>query len=95
MGYLNYGARDVFEFDDRTLAHLQPVILSKLSRQESFAFTWNDGSHRRSIWLHPVLTLSFQLTADQKPEINRAWLHALTKQANSPAGLRVVQEPAG
>ena len=93
MGYLNYGARHVFEFDDRTLAHLQPVILAKLSRQESFAFTWTDRGHRRSIWLHPGITLSFQLAAEPSPQLNRAWLHALTKQANGSSGLRIVTEP--
>ena len=41
MGAMYYGdARYPVHFDDRTLAHLQLVILTKIPRRESFALSW-------------------------------------------------------
>jgi hypothetical protein len=49
-----------FEFDDRVLAHLRVVIVTKLRRRESFTFTWNlpamSGSGRVSLWMDPAST---------------------------------------
>lgn len=44
MGTLFYGDnRFAIGIDDRSLAHLQLVILAKLRRDESFSFTWHKG----------------------------------------------------
>ncbi len=43
MGTLIYGHGDLtVDFDDRTLAHLQVVIGTKLRRRESFLLSWSD-----------------------------------------------------
>lgn len=93
MGALHYDGLATFTFDDRTLTHLRTVILSKLNLQESFAFTWSEGDHQRSIWIHPSLALHFEFDEVTTPPINPAWVDALMALANAPAGLRVVAEP--
>lgn len=97
MGRLLYGPqqRDI-EIDDRTLAHLKIVILSKLRRGESFAFSWeNDAGHgsgRHTIWLNPTIPLEFQFLGNRQPSLNRAWLSALTT-AVERGDLHLVPEP--
>lgn len=95
MGTLHYGAPSVeFAIDDRTLAHLELVILAKLRRRESlsFAVTDDDTGIRRSVWLSPSSTIRFEYDAPM-PEINRLWLQDLVDTANSSGGLRIVPEP--
>lgn len=93
MGNLYYAHHQVFGFDDRTLAHLRTVVLGKFTMQESLVFTWNDSGQQRSIWLHPAQTLHFEFDSSSTPELNREWINALTALANSPAGLRLIDEP--
>jgi hypothetical protein len=98
MGYLLYGERatDV-EIDDRALAHLKIVILAKLRRHESFAFSWPEpasrGSGRNTIWLHPMITLRFRFLGSRRPVINAEWIRKLTDLANTPEGLVCAPEP--
>ena len=95
MGHLHYGQSDAsYEFDDRTLAHLEIVTLAKLRRNESFALSieGDDGS-RSTAWLSPASTLRFEYAVGRH-EINREWLELLIDLANSTSGLRVVPEPA-
>ncbi|WP_370361707.1 ATP-dependent DNA ligase [Cryobacterium sp. MDB2-10] len=86
------------EIDDRTLAHLKVVIIAKLRRGESFTFSWEkspeSGSGRSSIWLNPAVPLQFEFAGSQEPHLNRAWLEQLVGLSNTPAGLRIVAEPA-
>ncbi len=97
MGNLTYGQSLSVEFDDRTLAHLQIVIGSKLRRNESFYFSWKDdqrvGDGRTAIWIHPTIALVFKFYGSRVPALNREWLGSLEQTANSPSGLQVVPEP--
>jgi hypothetical protein len=97
MGKLNYGAPPTgVEIDDRTLAHLQVVIVAKLRRNESLAFTWEHSVTGRdshsTIWLHPAIAVEFQFYGTRHPALNAVWIDELMRTANSPAGLRVVPE---
>ena len=99
MGYLMYGRpSESIEIDDRTLAHVKIVILAKLRRNESFAFSFehevSEGSGRSTIWLHPSIPIQFKFFGSRQPAINRAWLDALIVAANSVDGLRLIEEPA-
>jgi hypothetical protein len=94
MGQLLYGHQAAsFEIDDRTLAHVELVVLAKLRRNESFALTL-DAEHggRDTIWLNAASEIRFRYTSE-RPAINRAWLDVLIDTANSTAGMRVVDEP--
>jgi hypothetical protein len=94
VGRLLYGSPPVaFDLDDRVLAHVEIVVLAKLRRNESFAFSLaGKGDARTSIWVSPASDLQFEYTiANHK--INRAWLELLIESANTPAGLRVSPEP--
>ncbi|MGA1835653.1 ATP-dependent DNA ligase [Herbiconiux sp. 11R-BC] len=83
MGKLLYGPQQrALEIDDRLLAHLKIVILTKLRRGESFAFSWEnevaEGGGRGTIWLNPGIPIEFTFYGGRRPAINRAWLQALT-----------------
>ena len=94
MGRLLYGSPPTaFELDDRTLAHVEIVIIAKLRRNESFAFSLpGKADARTSIWVNPASDLQFEY-AKGGLEVNRAWLEVLIESANSPQGLRVGDEP--
>lgn len=94
MGQLLYGTpAEVFDFDDRTLAHLEIVMLAKLRRNESFSFVLDyPNGGRTMLWLNSQIPLQVRLdSADH--EVNRAWLEVLIDSANSPGGLRATPEP--
>ena len=94
MGQLLYGSPpEIFELDDRTLAHVEVVTLAKLRRNESFAFTVDaaDGG-RATYWLNASSPLEFHFDAGRQ-EINREWLDLIIDTANSTSGMRVVPEP--
>jgi hypothetical protein len=94
MGQLMYGTpADSFDLDDRTLAHVEIVIIAKLRRAESFAFSLpGKGDARTSIWISPSSDLQFEY-GNGSQEVNRGWLEALIESANSPQGLRIADEP--
>jgi hypothetical protein len=96
MGLLLYGRPpEEIDIDDRTLAHLKIVILTKLRRGERFPFSFeyeNDGG-RSTVWLHYSIPLQFKFEESHQPIINRAWIDALAASANSVDGLRVLTEP--
>jgi hypothetical protein len=99
MGKFIYGTPSIaVDFDDRLLAHLKVVILSKVRRGESFTFSWEytaaAGSGRSSIWVHPTIPLQFDFAGSREPRLNRAWIEELVRLSNTPAGLRIVPEPA-
>ncbi|WP_174722468.1 ATP-dependent DNA ligase [Cryobacterium sp. Hz9] len=95
MGSLTYD-RVVVEIEDRTLAHLQLVIVQKLRRGESFLLSWQDaagaGSGRSSIWLNPAIPLYFKYAGGHAAAINRQWIEDLSRLANSAQGLAIVSE---
>ena len=97
MGKLLYGPQQrVLDIDDRLLAHLKIVILTKLRRGESFAFSWEnepaEGSGRGTIWLNPSIPVEFSFYGGRRPAINRTWLQALTGTVER-GELHAVPEP--
>lgn len=98
MGTLTYDSKLTGTFDDRVLAHLQVVIWSKLRRGEQFSFTWTEaqrsGYGRTSIWISPNIPIAFEFFGSKTPTINRDWLEALSRSANSVGGLQLVPEPS-
>ncbi|QIG38663.1 ATP-dependent DNA ligase [Microbacterium sp. 4R-513] len=98
MGKFVYEGIVKVDFEDRTLAHLQLVIGTKLRRGEAFHFSWRDdpstGDGRTTVWIHPRCSLVYKFYGSRRPSLNRAWVDALAYTANSPAGLYVVPEPA-
>ncbi|MFD6056313.1 hypothetical protein [Agromyces sp. NPDC060279] len=95
MGNLHYGSPPAsFAIPDRTLAHLEFVVLAKLRRKEAFALSIDgDGGARQQVWINPSSTLRFEF--DGAPgEINRVWLEELIDSANGAAGMRLTPEPS-
>jgi hypothetical protein len=97
MGKLTYDSTMAVDFEDRTLAHLQLVMGAKLRRNESFFFSWKDdpaaGDGRTTIWVHPMIPITFKFYGGRPPLINRAWVEMLMLSANSVQGLQLMPEP--
>lgn len=97
MGKFIYDSITKTEFEDRLLAHLQVVIVTKARRAESFIFTWSDdisvGGGRTTVYIHPHASLQFKYHGSRPPQLNPAWVQALTFNANSSRGLYIVREP--
>jgi hypothetical protein len=97
MGSLIYGPTGTrVTIDDRTLAHLKVVILTKLRRGEGFAFSWEkgteQGSGRDTMWLNPSIGLEFQFEGNRQSSLNKVWLDELMSSANSSGGLHILPE---
>ncbi len=95
MGALLYGdRRHRIDIDDRTLAHLQVIVGSKLRRREPFFFTFDGrGGTRSSVWISTSVPLHFTYLGARPPALNRRWLDALMASANSAHGLVLIAEP--
>jgi hypothetical protein len=95
MGSISYDGL-VVGVDDRTLTHLQIVIVNKLRKGEAFLMSWRDsveaGSGRSAIWLHPQVLIYFKFDGGRVPTINERWLRELADSAESSRGLVVTTE---
>ncbi|WP_460784696.1 DUF7882 family protein [Microbacterium tumbae] len=95
MGTMQYeGLKDI-RIEDRALAHLKVVILTKLRRNESFSLSWKhpeEQKGRSTIWLHPSIPLRFEFDEDEAPAMNPRWLEALMHSANTTGGITLVDE---
>ncbi|MDQ1546874.1 MAG: hypothetical protein QOH69_1778 [Actinomycetota bacterium] len=97
MGRLIYGPTGTqVDIEDRTLAHLKVVILTKLRRGEGFAFSWERGTARGggrdTMWLNPAIGLEFQFDGGREASLNKVWLDELMASANSGGGLHILPE---
>ena len=92
MGFIVHGGVEV-EFDDRVLAHLQVVIVTRFRRNESLVVSWLHspavGDGRASMWMTPSLPVFFRFNGSRAVEIDRGWLQVLDKSAASSTGLIV------
>jgi hypothetical protein len=93
MGTLIYNGGISLAIDDRTMAHLQVVIINKLRRRESFTFTWDSGTEQTVCWIAPPIAIEFVFSGNRRPVLNRSWLELLALSANANSGLMVMPEP--
>ncbi len=95
MGKLIYGSSREIALDDYTLAHVKAAALTKLQLGEGFPFNWSngDGYGRCTVWLHGTIPTRFVFDTAKRPDLNRAWVEALVRSANSAGGMDVVPEP--
>lgn len=97
MGVLYYGANaSAIHIDDRALAHLKVVIISKLRRDESFSVSWRhpeeEDNGRSTIWVHPAIPLRFEFEEPEAPRLNREWVEELAVSANALGGIQLIEE---
>ena len=105
MGHLIYGVAPAIIIEDRALQHLRAVIVTKLRRDESFVFTWNDepttdgddsspdGGEYGSVWISKSSSLYFKFDTPLTDPLNSDWLQLLADSAQSVTGLRPLPEP--
>lgn len=95
MGSMTYDGM-VVHIDDRTLVHLQIVIINKLRKGECFLMSWKDanevGSGRSAVWMNPLMLLHFKFEGSRVPAINDQWLGELATLADGSRGLIVTAE---
>ncbi|MGO4536456.1 DUF7882 family protein [Leifsonia sp. 2MCAF36] len=91
-----YDSSTQISFEDRVLAHLEVVIVSKLRRKESFALSWREapenGDGRTTIWIDPSIPLRFRYSGSRPPGLDRDWVERLAAAAASSSGLIAVDE---
>ena len=106
MGHLIYGVAPAIAIEDRALDHLRMVIITKLRRNESFSFTWDNepdvggdekirselGIHG-TVWISQSSSLYFSFDKKQTEPLNMKWVAALAELATTNSGLRLVPEP--
>lgn len=87
MGYLNYAnASTPIVMDDRLLAHVRTVTVTKLRRGEAFALTVPTCEEAtETLWMHASIPLRFDL--DGEVGVDRDLLVAMMHAANSSGGL--------
>jgi hypothetical protein len=82
--------------DDRLLAHLRVVMVSKMRNHEAFTVSWSmdvsQGGGRETLWVHPSIPLRFRFFGSRPPAINRAWIDLMLTAANR-GDLRIMPEP--
>lgn len=93
MGLLIYDRCDPIEMEDRTLAHLQVVIVDKLRRGEHFAMTLQNGRRTLTCWLSPRTPIEFVYHGNRHPTLNHAWLELLAGEAGVTGVLSLFPEP--
>lgn len=93
MGQFVYDSDTILTIDDRTLAHLQVVILDKLRRNESFALDLHDDRHVRTVWISQRSALAFHYSGNRSPALNQRWLELMSGDAGLGGVLRVLPEP--
>jgi len=95
LGTLRYGS-DTVSIDDRTLAHLQVVIVAKLRKNESFLLSGTidpaHGSGRYAAWIDSGVPIFFRFDGSRPIAINRAWIEAMMDRSYTIAGLDVMPE---
>src|SRR5690554_5217114 len=97
MGKLIISTVMELEIEDRTLAHVREIVLSKLGKQESFLINWHptqaiNNFQRFSFWLNPGIPLQFIFYGSKEPELNQRWLDALEETCHSIRGLEILEE---
>lgn len=96
MGRFIYNAGDVsFPIDDRPLAHLRLVIMTKLRRGEPFMMQVPDpaGIGTRSLWINPSVPVTFSFSGSRAPGLDMQWIDELMNEASSSNGLTFSPEP--
>lgn len=105
MGHLIYGVAPAIRINDWALRHLQAVMITKLRRGESFAFTWEDEpdvegdkvgigpGKNGAVWVSKSSSLHFSYDQIDERPLNSQWLVLLSNAASSNKGLRLLPEP--
>jgi hypothetical protein len=93
MGFLVYDDTREVAMEDRTLAHLQIVMIDKLRRNEKFAVNLRSDRALVSIWVSTCTPMMFVYEGNRHPAINHAWVELLAGEAGLTGVLEILPEP--
>lgn len=87
MGKMNYAsATEPIELDDRLLAHVRTIAVTKLRRGESFALTIPERDKTTAtLWINASIPLRFDVS--DEVSLDRDLLTAMMTEASSSRGL--------
>ena len=94
MGFFIYDSSREVAVDDRTLVHLQVVIIDKFRRNERFAMTQFDQNRVVTVWMTPQSPLQVVYEGSRRPKLNRVWLDQLSDTSAMTGMLQLTPEPA-
>ncbi|MGC5170135.1 hypothetical protein ACPW96_03955 [Micromonospora sp. DT81.3] len=97
MGTMYYGGSATpIRIEDRALAHLKVVAVTKLRRGESFTVSWrhtdDEPRGRSTLWLHPSIPMRFVFDDPEPSMLSRDWIEELAQSANSSGGIALVAQ---
>jgi hypothetical protein len=93
MGQFFYDNSRAIEVDDRTLAHLQVVIIDKLRRGECFSLSLSDGKRLAMMLVSPFTPLQFVYEGTRPVRLNRLWVEELATHVGLSGVLALTPEP--
>jgi len=94
MGTFRYGAsQTALSIDDRTLAHLQTVVTTKLRRSEGMLLHW-DAPVRGAAWIHPHCDISYEYDETGEIQLASEVLDRMMSEASGTRGLKIELQAA-
>jgi hypothetical protein len=93
MGFLVYDDTREVAMEDRTLAHLQIVMIDKLRRNEKFGLNLRGEKGLVSMWVSVYTPMMFVYEGNRHPAINHAWVELLAGEAGLTGVLEILPEP--
>lgn len=89
MGRLYYGnSTDAIVVEDRELAHLKMVTMTKLRRSEGFSVSFSAADQgRSSVWVHCAIPLRFEFDSTEPIRLDPAYVNELAQAAASAMGI--------
>ena len=93
MGQILYDMSRAIELDDRTLAHVQVVVIDKLRRGECFSLSLVSERGAMMMWVTPFTALQFVYAGNRRPQLNRTWLEQISSSASISGILSLTPEP--
>jgi hypothetical protein len=93
MGFLIYDDSREVAIEDRTLAHVQIVMIDKLRRNEKFAVNLRSDRALVTIWVSTYTPMMFVYEGNRHPVINHAWVELLAGESGLTGVLEILPEP--
>ena len=98
VGVLIYGDEGIrVALDDRTLAHVQALVNTRLRRNHPFFLWWRDarvtGNGQSALWIARRVSLVFHYRSPAPIVLNAEWMRELLLAADRPGGAFLGAEP--
>jgi len=93
MGSLIYDESVILDTDDRTLMHLQAVVLGRFRREEGFVLDLLQDGQLVSVWVPQQVVLTFHYSGTRLFLLNQIWIEDMVDEVGRNGALRITPEP--